>query len=289
MVNFWPQRGASGALLIVVALVLLVAFLQMRRGLRIRKIKTRPLTLIDAFHTSEPKNYPGASGRPRLTRVGWGLMILSFVMGIIAAGLTYVTLRKFEVDDRFSKEAQTTTAAVLNTSNVPGGGNPSQRGHMVQYQFQVNGQTYQGSAEVPKLRSLKNARRSKEIDVSYLPSNPAVNRPAEEKNLPIVVGLIPLTLLSLFFVVFVRQLRRDFVLAGVGRLTTGVVVGTVSYTHSASVYYDFPNDRGGVTRGHSWLQFPSSRNVYSGSTAQVLYLPGDPEQNVLKLSSCWQT
>jgi hypothetical protein len=214
-------------------------------------------------------------------------MIMSFVMGTIAAGLTYVTLRKFEVDDRFAKEAQTTTAAVLNTSNVQRGSNHPQRGHIVQYQFQVNRQTYQGTADVPGLRSLKSAGRSKEIDVSYLPSDPAINRPAEEKNLPIVIGLIPLTVPSLLFVVFVRQLRRDFVLASAGRLTTGIAVGTVTYPHANSVYYDFPNDRGGVTRGNSMLQFPYAWNTYLGSNVQVLYQPGDPERNALKLSSCW--
>src|SRR5271167_1922410 len=147
MVNLLPQSGVLGPLLIVVAIVLLVAFLNVRRWLGIRKLKNRSLTLIDAFHKSESQNHPGASDRPRLTRVGWGVMIMSFVMGIIGAGLTYVTLRKIEVDDRFAKEAQTTTAAVLNTSSVQGGSNHSQRGHIVQYQFQVNGQTYQGTAD----------------------------------------------------------------------------------------------------------------------------------------------
>jgi hypothetical protein len=120
MVNRLLQSGALGPLLIVVAIVLLVVFLLVRRWLGIRKIKNRPLTLIDALHKSESQNHPGASGRPRLTRAGWGVMIMFFVMGIIGAGLTYAMLRKFEVDDRFAKEAHTTTAAVLNTSNVQG-------------------------------------------------------------------------------------------------------------------------------------------------------------------------
>jgi hypothetical protein len=132
-----------------------------------------------------------------------------------------------------------------------------------------------------------NARRSEEIDVSYLPSDPAINRLAEERNLPIIIGLIPLTLPSLFLVVFVRQLRRDFVLARLGRLTTGIAVGTAIYSHSTSIYYDFPNGRAGVTRGRSMLPFSYSGSIGLGSGVQVLYLPGDPERNALKRSLCW--
>lgn len=289
MAHFLFQRGALVPLLIVAAIVLFGVFLSVRRWLGIRKIKNKPLTSIDSFHASEPQNYPGAPGWPRLTGVGWGIAIMSFVMGIVGLGVTYATLRRFELDDRFAREAQATTAAVVHTSNAPAGNKHAQHGHIIQYQFQVSGQTYQGTADVPSLRSLRtNAQRSKEIDIRYLSSDPAINRPAEEKNLPIVIGLLPLTLFSVFFLVFARQLRRDFVLARGGRPTTGVVVGAVPYAHATSIYYDFPNDGGGVTRGNSMLPLPYSWNARLGSAVQVLYLPDDPERNILKLSSCWQ-
>jgi hypothetical protein len=287
IVNLWPQSGALGVLLILVAIVLLFAFLLVRRSSGVRKIKNKPLTSISAFNTLESQGHSASSGQPRLTRIGWSVMIMSLAMGISGAGLMCVTFRKFELDNRFAKEAQTTTAAILKTSNMRGASNHSQRHRIIQYQFQVNGLTYRGTADAPSLRSLANARRSEEIDVSYLPSDPAINRLAEERNLPIVIGLIPLTLPSLFFVVFVRQLRRDFVLARLGRLTTGIAVGTANYSHSTSIYYDFPNGRAGVTRGRSMLPFSYSGSIGLGSGVQVLYLPGDPERNALKRSLCW--
>ena len=288
IVNFLPQSGALGVLLILVAIVLLFALLLVRRSSGVRKIKNKPLTSISAFDALESQGHLATCGQPRLTRIGWSVMIMTFAMGIFGAGLTYVTFRKFELDDRFAKEAQTTRAAVLNTSNVRGAGNQhSHRHHIIQYQFQVNGLTYRGTANAPSPRSLANARRFEEIDVSYLPSDPAKNRLVEESNLPIVIGLIPLTLPSLFLVVFVRQLRRDFVLARLGRLTTGIAVGTANYSHSTSIYYDFPNGRAGVTRGRSMLPISYSGSIGLGSAVQVLYLPSDPERNALKRSLCW--
>jgi hypothetical protein len=120
IVNLWPQSGALGVLLILVAIVLLFAFLLVRRSSGVRKIKNKPLTSISAFNTLESQGHSASSGQPRLTRIGWSVMIMTLAMGIFGAGLMCVTFRKFELDNRFAKEAQTTTAAVLNTSNMRG-------------------------------------------------------------------------------------------------------------------------------------------------------------------------
>jgi hypothetical protein len=139
-------------------------------------------------------------------------------------------------------------------------------------QFRVDGQTYQGNSNLPTLDALANAHKSKGLEVFYLPSDPTINRAAEAKILPLLTGLLPLSFLALIVVIPLGQLRGDYVLATTGRHTTGIVVGVVPGTKlSASVYYDFLNDRSEVTRGKSWLPVPYSLRVFSGSSVQVLW------------------
>jgi hypothetical protein len=283
MVDFLARNGTYLApFLIVAASFLLVAFVIAHKLFVIFKIRNTPLTPTDAFRQHESQTQPNKSARPRLTSVGRIAVIFAVLMGPVAAGLTYATFHKFEVDDRFAKEGQTITATFLSASE-------SRADQIVQYEFQIDGQTYRGSAIVRKLRSIRDARKSKEIDVRYLPSDPTINRPAAETNLRVVIGLLPLALLALCVGIPARQVRRDFVLAKIGRLTTGIAVGVLPQPHGTWIYYDFLNDRGDVTRGNSPLMIPYCLKVVLGSSVQVLYLPGHPERNALKLSMCWQT
>jgi hypothetical protein len=254
-----------------------------RRLVVIFKIRNTPLTPADAFRQHESQTQPTQSVRPRLTNSGYVAVIFAVATGGVGAGVTYATLHKFQVDHRFAKAGQTIIATVLSTSRA-------HHEHIVRYEFQVDGQTYQGAGVVPKLHSLTNARKSKEIEVKYLPSDPAINRPAEEVSLPILIGLMPLALLALCVGLPVKQLRRDFVLTKIGRLTTGIVVGIQSGLKSSSwVHYDFLSDHGDVTRGKSALPVPYCLKIFSGCSVQVLYLPGYPKQNALKFSTLWQT
>jgi hypothetical protein len=266
--------------LIVAAFFLLFAYLIVRSVRAILKIKNTPLTPSDVLRRQEPQPQPMEPRRPRLIGGGYGVMIVAGVMGIVCAGVTYATVHRFKVDQRFAKEGQTITGALLSAS-------ATRHGHTVRYEFRVDGQAYQGAGNVSKLRLWTNARKSKEIEISYLPSDPAINRPAGETNLPMLIGLATPAFLALMVFLLLSQLRRNFVLAAIGRLTNGIVVGVRPGSKSSTwVYYDFLNDQGVVTRGKSSVL---SWEVVLGSSVEVLYLPDNPERNSLRQSMYWQT
>lgn len=269
-------------MIVVAALLLFIAYLVTRALVGSFRRRNTPLTPSDAFRRFESQTQPGEPVRPRLTRLGYVAVIFAVVFGTLGVGLTGVVLHQLLADGHFTKESKTITAAVLSTSR-------SHHGYSVRYEFQIDGRSYQGSADVPS-RSATHARKSGEIEVSYLPSDPAVSRPAVQ-NLPILLGLIIPGLMDLSVVVLLWQLRGNFVLAKMGRLTTGIVVWITVYgTRGSRIYYDFMNDRGEVTRGYSSLPFTYTvkDGWVVGSPVQVRYLAGDPQQNALQRSMRWQ-
>jgi hypothetical protein len=279
-VDSLSQSGTYLAPFLIVAAAFLLIALLILRLRAILKIKNTPLTPSDVLRRQEPQPQPMEPRRPRLIGGGYGVMIVAGAMGIVCAGVTYATVHKFKVDQRFAKEGQTITGTVLSTS-------AARHGHTIRYEFRINGQAYRGAGNIQKLRSWTNARKSKEIEVSYLAPDPAINRPADETNLPLLVGLAPLLFLALIVFMLLSQLRGNFVLAAIGRLTNGIVVGIQPGAKSSTwVYYDFLNDQGVVTRGKSSIL---SCKVVLGSSVEVLYLPDNPERNSLRQSMYWQT
>jgi hypothetical protein len=289
MMDFLAQNGRYlAAFLIVGAIVLLVGFLATRRIFFVWRIRHTPRTPIEVFRKHDPQIQPSEPIRPRLTFLGRRAVIWAVVLGILGAGLSYAMLHVFAVDDRYARESQLTTATVVRAPTSP-------QDHSLRYEFQVNGQTYQGRAEVPQLRYRGSARTSSELDVRYLASDPTVNRPAVEKNFPISVGLIWPGILDFSFLYVLWYLRRTFVLAKLGRLTTGIVVGILPNQYGPFVYYDFQNDHGEVVRGTSWLPttYAQKAGIYGwktglGSAIPVLYLSGNPRLNALQGSMRWQ-
>jgi hypothetical protein len=270
------------AFLILAAIISIIAYAIAHRMYLFFKIRNTPLTRADTFLEHHSQIQPTESVRPRLTSIGRTAVIFAVVTGTLLAGLAYANLHMFAVYDRLAKAGQTITANVLSTSK--------HRGYLVQYEFRVDGRTYQGNSNLPTLDALANAHKSKGLEVLYLPSDPTINRAAEEKILPLLIGLLPLSFLALFVVIPLSRLRGDYLLETTGRRTTGIVVGILPGRKlSALVYYDFLNDRSEVKRGKSWLPVPYSLKVFSGSSVEVLYLPGHPERNALKQSICWQT
>jgi hypothetical protein len=283
MMSAFGRNGTYLALLSIgAAIVLLVGVLLVRRRIAFLKIRNSPLTPAEAFHKYKPQVLPTEAARPRLTYLGRWAVILAVVWGSIWVGVTLATLHAFAMDYRFAKEAQTITAAVSSGPTSP-------QDNGVRYEFQLNGQTYRGYAADRVRQSLRYVHNSIEMDVSYLPSDPTINRPAGQRPLFILQGLLPCAVLALLAVIPARQLRRDLALARTGRLTTGIVVGVLSGQRSYSiwVYYDFANDQVGVTRGVASLR-GEYWQAAAGSPIQVLYLPGNPARNNLKLAMCWQ-
>jgi hypothetical protein len=89
-----------------------------------------------------------------------------------------------------------------------------------------------------------------------------------------------------------RKLWRDYALIRRGRLTAGVLLGYVGNTNApwrrADAYYDFMDDRGNVTRGHSMLGYAGFGRAMTGSFVEVVYLPGKVRRNALLGSLCWE-
>jgi hypothetical protein len=283
MMNFLARNGTYLALFSIgAAIVLLVAVLLVRRRIAFLKIKNLPLTPAEAFRKYKPPVQPTEAARPHLTYRGRWAVILAAVWGSIWVGVTFATLREFEMDYRFAKEAQTINGTVLSSRGPPEYSN-------VRYEFQLDGKTYQGYGDDRNMRSPRHVGKSAQLDVSYLPSDPTKNRPAGERPLNIFQGLLPCAFLALIAVVPSRQLRRDLILARMGRPTTGIVVGVLygRSSYSIWVYYDFADDQGDVTRGNASLR-GEYWQAASGSPIQVLYLPGNPVRNNLKLSMYWQ-
>jgi hypothetical protein len=283
MVDSSAQDGSHlPAFLILAVAISIFAYALVRRVHSFFKVRNAPLTRADTFLEHDSQSKPADSVRPRLTPIGHTAVIFAIVMATLLAGLAYAGLHMFTVHDRLAKAGQTITANVVNTSK--------HRGYLVQYEFRVDGQTYQGNSNLPSLQALANAHKSKGLEVLYLPSDPTINRAADEKILPLLLFLLPLSFLALIVVIPLGQLRADYVLATTGLRTTGIVVGILPGTKlSASVYYDFLTARNDVTRGKSRLPAPYSFKVFSGSSVQVLYLPDHPKRNALKQSICWQT
>jgi hypothetical protein len=261
---------------VVVPFVLAIGYGAFRR----HAIRNAPLTSRDAFGHHEFELQPDELAPVRLTAVGRGITILSVVFGIVAVGVTLATLHRLQMDHRFAQAGTDISAVVLGTSK-------NGHRHVVEYEFRVGNRTYRGSGDVPTLRSQMNARRSAEMSVRYLPSDPSINRPAEERDLPVAVGAIAPAMMDAFVLFLVWHLRRDYVLARIGRHTSGVVVGVMSQPHGALIFYDFLNGREQVARSKSGLSFPYVSQASVGSRVEVLYLPDEPERNGLKLSLCW--
>jgi hypothetical protein len=283
MMNFFDRNGTHlGLFSIGAAVLLLVAVLLVRRRIAFLKIKESPPTPAEAFRKYKPPIQPTEAARPRLTHRGRWAVILAAVWGSIWVGVTFATLHAFAMDYRFAKEAQTITAAVSRAPTSP-------QDSGVRYEFLINGQAYRGYAADRMRQSLRHVHNSIEMDVSYIPSDPTINRPAGQRPLFILQGLLPCACLALLAFNPAGQLRRDLVLARIGRVTTGIVVGVLSgrSSYSISLYYDFADDQGGVTRGDASLR-GEYWQAAAGSPIEVLYLPGNPARNNLKLSMYWQ-
>jgi hypothetical protein len=283
MMSFFARNGSYLVLVSIgAALVLLVAVLLVRRRVAFLKVRNSPLTPADAFNKYKPPVQPTEAARLRLTYSGRWAVILAAVWGSIWVGVTFAMLHAFEVDHRFAEEAQTITATVSRAPTSP-------QDHGVRYEFEIDGQTYRGYAQDRLRQSLRYAHNSIKMDVSYLPSDPSINRPAGQRPLFILPTLLPWAVLALLAFIPARQLRRDLALARVGRLTTGIVVGVLSgrSAYSLLVCYDFADDQGGVTRGEASLR-GEYWQAAAGSPIQVLFLPGNPARNNLKLALYWQ-
>jgi len=284
-------------LVIILGFFLLFTFLIGRQIARKSGIQNLPSTDLNVLREGETllPTLPGfaafgESARPiRLAPEARGAAIVVGVFGVIGIGLGVGCFYRLAQDVRFTKEGQTAMAMVQGT-DVSALGKGGRRTYRVRYEFEVGGQQYEGSGDLPSYTSLRNAERTQQVSVLYLESDPRINRPTEARGQPVAIAiLMPLALL-LPLTVFVYSLRRDRELIMKGQLAPGRVIGIVSggRKNSLRYYYDFADAAGEVRRGSSWLQKYSPHGITVGSPAHVVYLTDDPTRNSLLLALSWR-
>lgn len=242
-----------------------------------RSARSTALTSPGEFGREVRVSEPAAAARPRLSPGGGIALLFAAVAAALGAGITWVTLASIAQQRRFEK-TPTASAEITNPGARPGA--------RLHYRFEVGGRVYEGATDVE-------VRRAQRITVHYLPADPSKNRPAQT-TLPASIALVAPLIFDLAFVLLALKLRRDYVLARRGRLTTGKVVAYAfgGRGYSVLAYYDFANAQSGVTRGRSLLSNYTSASPYLktpvGSGVEVLYLAERPQRNGLKLGLWWR-
>jgi hypothetical protein len=232
----------------------------------------------------------------RLTARGIVLLVLSGILclGAIAAGLGLAAIANREAQEAllFEKEGQMADGLIIRLWR----GRDKERQPWASYRFEVQGQTYEGSTEVP-LQIWRNLRVGSSFSVRYVPSRP---------NLSHLLGLAPRPLppwvpipvsgglaLGGFLVTLpVRSQRR---LLAYGRTAPALVTahGKKERTRHGSdlgvqFTYEFPLLSGAIAKGGSG---PSKNPPAIESLIPVLYDPDGPSRNapyplsLLKLAS----
>jgi hypothetical protein len=286
-------------LTILVGLLLLFVYLIFRSIRQKRAIENLPLTDINVLRQSETRLPAlagfaafGESARPirlRLSAQASGAAIVVGMFALIGIGIAWGCFYQVRQDARYAREGRIAIATVRG-ADVSAGGRGANRVYQVRYEFEVNGQKYAGSGDLPSHKSLRDVERTQQVSVQYLGSDPQINRPSEAHAAPIVIAILAPLALFLPLAIFALALRRDRELLAHGLLSVGRVIGITSSgrRYSRRFYYDFADAAGQVRRGSSWLQSYSVEGTNVGAAVHVFYLPEDPGRNSLSLALLWR-
>jgi hypothetical protein len=162
-------------------------------------------------------------------------------------------------------------------------------GHHLNYSFTVDGRSFTGNAFLPD-RIKDSLQDSDPIQVRYLPSNPAINSPAdwqESNPLAWIPFFGPAVLLLISMVVLIST-RIDRRLVKEGRTAVAVVTecierhGRGGGVNGFTIKYEFRTEDGMVINGNSSCE---SRPEIGGSIC-ILYLSWNPRRNQTYSSLC---
>jgi hypothetical protein len=145
-------------LTILVGLLLLFVYLIFRSIRQKRAIENLPLTDINVLRQCETRLPAspgfaafGESARPthlRLSAQARGGAIVVGTFALIGIGIAGGCFYQVRQDARFAREGQTAIATVQGT-DVSRPGRGRNRVYQVRYEFEVSGQKYEGSGELP--------------------------------------------------------------------------------------------------------------------------------------------
>ena len=228
----------------------------------------------DRANSQIPQELTGPVPRNVRLRAGSKQGLTALAYALLAVGVIFVVWNIFSTVQQFKLRTALRASGQLAIGTVSLVGDQTRSGTTVHYTFAVNGVGYLGRSEVPDSVQLHD---SDKINIRYLPSNPAMNHPADwewsawEELQPVSVGII-------FIVIIGRvpgYLRRERTLAREGIPAEGVVGSCTRNRNGLRVAYEFRSEKGERIQGTS-----NCKDVFQpGQSIWNLYQPGDPTKN----------
>jgi hypothetical protein len=222
-----------------------------------------------------------AGSLPREVRLsGQGKFVVALAVLLLAgaiaatAGFSVMSGRQARRRDLLLKAGQTTTAAVTRRWQQSSGEDVR---HMIAYQFSWNGSTYTGRSAVPS-RLWKTWDKGALLDVTFLPSNPARNRPAAVRDavmpiwIPPIIGLFLAGTSALIFF----STRRDARVLSEGRPAPAIVTRHSRSENGKVAHYEFRLLSGAIAKGKTQ---PKRKPPATGTVICVLYDRDNPRLN----------
>lgn len=201
-------------------------------------------------------------------------MAVAILFALAAAGFVWVS-RDAGFQSRrnsdFSQNGRQTTASI---TRVQHSGSLQPR---VDYTFTAGDTTYTGVARVPK-QFAHSLAASSSLAVLYLPSDPAINRPAawqppRRSDLALLVAPVLAALLGLLLFV---PLGVEYRMASQGTPVVAVVRECSLARNGFLVRYEFRLQDNSLIKGRGWYK----NHQQPGTGIWVMYLPDRPQRNL---------
>jgi hypothetical protein len=224
-----------------------------------------------------PLELTGALPRkPHLSDDGRGLAIVATVFLLAAsAWVLWASIRAVK---------QTAQTAALRREGLHAAGEVKRRWNVgrsltpwVRYAFTANGVAFTGESRVPD-HFLGGLREAGPLPIRFLPSNPAINHPAdwEESAFSAWSMLIVAAAPAVLGIMVWASLRGDRQLLIAGVPTAGVITKCSPGSRGGwSVDYQLRTADGSVAKGASG----ATSRLDAGASICVLYLPRNPRRN----------
>ncbi len=224
-------------------------------------------------NSSIPRELTGPLPRNVRLRAGSKRVWTILGFGFLVAGIIYLAWSSFNMVHQYRLRAALRASGQVTIGTVSLVSYQKFK-TMVRYTFAVNGVGYSGRSEMPDNVQLD---KSEKINIRYLPSNPAMNHPADwewsawEELGPVSFAVVIIAITAQL----PRYLRRERRLAREGIPAEGVVGSCTRDRNGLRVAYEFRTEK-----GERFLGSSDCEDVFQpGQSIWILYLPGDPARN----------
>lgn len=210
----------------------------------------------------------------KYTSGGIGTVILVFLIVFFGFGIVAAIYDDANQDHRLKQEAKQTDATVTRKWTAS-------RANIVAYEFSTGGQTVRGESGIP-YRKWQALAAGSHLGVKYVPSEPAINRPAiaYDRLVPYWVPLIVFVLWIGMIALAVFPLRKERRLLRYGQPAAGVITshpGGRRPKYGYVVKYEFQLPDSSTVKGKTQRD---ARYPF-GCTVCILYDPKHPRTNAI--------